>query len=204
MPVEEISKEAKRITTERPDAWEYLLFAQVYTDTIESFSHLREQQKRAVHPTNGEDVYDDDVPKWFKARFAEQLRNSRNSNLLLNRELPEALGPAGEPANVEKLISVAQELAGIYKQMIDWSLRIRRANLSHIWHDLQEKVAQMVDLSLERFEGYGPMLKAGLQHQLSALQTGTVEPLTLTLKLDVANTDEVIAEIQRLANEQYN
>lgn len=187
-----------RIAVEKPKAWEYLLFGQVLTDEIEARRGIRKEYELGIAIGAGDDVPLAVAPSWGNARIEEVLRLSGGLTKLVNEALLTVLGPSGEPGDVEGLVFVARKVGEAYEEAIKWAQRIRRANFDECWRPVAVELAEFTRDIIEKIGAFGPDF---LQQIEDSLQKGTPEsPITITIKIEISNTDrfhEAIARAKR-------
>jgi hypothetical protein len=117
-----------RLALDKPQAWEFRLFAQALRDEIEESQELRRQYDLRIVFGSNESVADADFPTWSQLRMSELSRNIQIASRLVNETLLEALGPPGTPGSAPKIVSVARNLGRVYRDAIEWAARVRRVH----------------------------------------------------------------------------
>lgn len=139
--LKDLRGETLRIVMEKPDGWEYRLFAHALIDAVNKHHYLRRRHETGIPLGLGEDV--DDSLTWFRARFSDALRMAAALSALVNKTLQEALGPPGVAADAEKIIFVADTMGDIYADALRWYARIHAANIDERFQPLSSIVSGM-------------------------------------------------------------
>lgn len=117
-----ISVEAARIASERTLAWEHRLFGQLLRDeiqqTIDDSRHLAYGialgQIRFVEPK--------ELPPAIRRAMSESRSIVEAFTALVNKALPDALGPEGQPGDPDLLAYVARSIGELHRKTIQWGL----------------------------------------------------------------------------------
>lgn len=191
---------ALRIALEKPQAWEYRLFAQVLTDEIASHKDLRRQHKLGIAIGPGEQLSNDQVPDWFVASSDELLQSLAAFNTLMNTALREAFGPPDLPGDIEYIAFVGRQLGHLYRHAIEWSLSIRRVHADPLWMPVLSAQAAFTDDIIKEIEGFGPSLAAKVEEALAEVHANPDTPIKIeaTLTLRASNMERILEEIERI------
>ena len=149
-----MSTEALRIALEKPDAWEYRLFAAAVTDAVNRHYRARGRHRAGIALGLGEDVTD--PVHWVRRRFSDTLRMMAAVNKLVNTTLPQAFGPPGVSGNIEEIVMVAESIGQLYADALAWHNRVITANVGDDFHHLQSITARMIDDLIAQLETMGP------------------------------------------------
>ena len=143
------------LAVEKPDAWEYLLFAAALKDNLDKLDDLRYDLKYGITFQNAI-LYDE--PKEiidFIQMKCEELSNRINLlNGIINNAFQEAIGEPGIPGNAEYIIYVAEKLVDVYKSVHEWSLEFRSIIVPEEFQNLllcASKFSQSVIEDIENF-----------------------------------------------------
>lgn len=147
-----LSGKALRIALDRPDHWEYYLFAEVLSDEVDKAADLKRQLDLGVLYGVGELVRISNFADWSQVRIAEFQRLNSGGATLVNEAFQKAIGAPGEPGDVEALVYVARDLARIYREAIEWNLRVQRASGDEI---LQGVLREMSGFSADLIDKLG-------------------------------------------------
>lgn len=179
-----------RIALEKPEAWEYRLFAQALIDEMEAVADLRLEYKLGFAVGFGDQVGKEEAPNWVLARLKELEMSSHALSSLLNVTLQEALGPPGVPGNLEAIVFVARKIGAVYRHALEWSHRVRRANVHECFRSVARELSLFTDSLIQNIENFGPDLLRSLEEELLAGSDGTARVLEFTLKIDLSNLDQ--------------
>lgn len=159
---------ALRIALERPEAWEYRLFAQALSDAVATHSEARYMQKRGLTLGFGDRVSEDEFVAWMHAQLGDLKRIVLALRDLFDTTLHEALGPPGMPGD-PRLITFAARAGGqAYGDMIAWCQRMRRANIDERYNPMIQAMSGFAENMMGRLEAMGPDMLHRIEDALSA------------------------------------
>ncbi len=190
--VQDIQAMALRLALEQPDGWELLLFGQVLTDALQEHVRLRRQQQFQVTLTRGEEI--PKPTRWLKGRFRDCLRMGRSMDGLM-AWLTRAVGGNGAASDAGEIVLAAQSLSDLYRALIEWSLRVRSANMSPQFNRAKMLASKMVDAFINDIEEFGPRVLRSAQAELAKPEHER-QPLNFTF------VGRVHDEISRAFNEE--
>lgn len=189
---------ALRLLIERPSYWEYLLFAEVLDSGIKSLADLKRdwQYRLALGPGART------KPREFLARvqdkFAEARRLCENLTTLFNVAWPSAMGSHGKPADPEAVVYVAERIAAVYRDALDWKLDFERLGTPEELCRLKSLAGCVCDNMVAEVEEYSSKLKALTSEAVRAARLGQKAEVKLTLTLTVPDPTEYTREFDRV------
>lgn len=122
-----LAPEARRLATDQPPGWEYLLFPQVLQDEIDGLVELKQAYVRGVASGPREQVTSSTFEAWADPQFKRLDRLVAEIEGAINVRLPPAFGALGEAGDAREIVAVARLIAARYREVIEWSLRVRCA-----------------------------------------------------------------------------
>ncbi len=194
---------ALRLAVEQPEAWDYRLFAQVLTDEIENRWALREEHRLGIVLGPGDDIPLEEAPSWVRARLAELEKTILTFDKLGNEVLQKALKPSGQPGDVAEIVFVARKVGQVYQEMIEWSQRIRRANIDECFRPVALEMAEFMRDTIERIEAFGPNLLQQIEEALEEATPESPKTITATLKIDLSNLDRFSEALRQTERECF-
>lgn len=153
-----LSGKALRIALDQPDRWEYYLFAEVLSDEIDKAADLKRQLDLGVLYGVGELVRVSNFADWAQIRLAELQRLNSGGATLVNEAFQRAIGAPGEPGDVEALVYVAWDLARIYREAIEWNLRVQRASGDEILEGVLREMSKFSSDLIDKLGGWGRVI----------------------------------------------
>jgi hypothetical protein len=191
---------ALKLVVERPDAWEPRLFSQVLADEIAKHADLRRDVDLGIAIGRGPRLKDGvEVGEWASTHFAEGLKIINLITTLINKELPEAMGPPGVPADLDRLIYVARKVGDQYRAFLDWILDCRRLNVDAEFRRLTELIANFARNAIHEVEQFSQQLQAQITGAIDGgIPDGESRTVELTLKLTMPDTTDFRTEMDRL------
>ncbi len=192
-----LSGEALRLILERPNSWEYRLYTRVLVDEFDARKALKREYELGLTFGPAESVNMTSFGPLLRARIAELETLSGNAETLLNEVTQDAFGKPGEAGDAEKIVFVARQIARVYEDAIDWSLRMKRVVAESPFDraiDPMSKFASKVIISLEE------SVRELDARVTEALTTGKPTKININIVLEAAEIDrfhEAMASIQR-------
>lgn len=118
--------EAFRIVVEKPNAWEYRLFGQVFEDGLKETNDIRRDLKYGiVFGTSKKlsDIYQ--ILGWIKIKVSDLTRISTGIGSLINNALVEAVGAPGQAGDADYIVYVAEKIVEAYRNAIQWTIEFK-------------------------------------------------------------------------------
>lgn len=200
---DELGREALLIARERPEAWEFLLFAQVVQDEIRK--NVAVEQDGSDDPLE-ERVSFPDIGRWAKEK-TDALRNTAEEvTELITSDHPEAYGPAGEPGNVWAIMRLSKEVALYHKKALHWKKSVANAHVDPECEKLRDALARYADPLIRALEGFGPKLRRTVKEAVNA-PPGSPKVIEMTFKLESPDSAAVFSEeigrLTKVAKERF-
>lgn len=199
----ELKPKALRIALEKPTGWEYLLFAQVLSDKISSYSRKRLDAEFGIsfgEPVMLEDVQD--VSSWMSSRFGWMLSTINQIDRAINDGFVKAIGEPGQPGNIERIIHLATRIAEGYGELLDWKLQFLRVSCDDEFSLLIQLASNFSSNAITEIEEFSEKLYRDIESHLTQINSNdesTVVTITLTLTMpDTTAFNEEIARINGL------
>jgi hypothetical protein len=191
-------EEQVKVIAERPEFWEYLLFAGVLVKGKQELEtkwddhelRLPRGQRREFDLASANDFLDREIGWIRKCIVLDRILSPS-----IYRQAFGAPGEAGDPTKIE---GMARRLLLMYESWLDWAAGLRNTSVPPVYEEVLETTACLID---------GPILsvRAFIDHvahqtaQLPELAAdGTHEhPITLTFELKLDIEDEVVERNSR-------
>jgi hypothetical protein len=194
---------ALKLVVERPDTWEPRLFSQVLADEIAKHADLRRDVDLGIAIGRGPRLKDGvEVGEWASTHFAEGRKICDLITTLINKELPEAIGPPGVPADLDRLIYVARKVGDQYRAFLEWTLDCRRLNVDAEFRKLIKLVANFSGNAIPEIEQFSKQIQQEIAAALEGgIPKGEPRTISLTLKLTIPDATDFDNELDRLTRE---
>jgi hypothetical protein len=191
---------ALRLLIERPSGWEYLLFTQVLDSGIRCLSDMKRdwQYRLALGP--GTRMRPSEFMARVQDKCAEARRVCANLTTLLNVAWPSAIGPHGKPADPEAIVYVAERIAAVYRNALDWKLDFERLGTPEELCRLKSLASCLCDNMVAEVEEYSSKLKALTSEAVRAARLGQKAEVKLTLTLTAPDLTEYTEELRRVTD----
>jgi hypothetical protein len=167
----------------------------VVQDAIEAAASLRDEHREALALELGEDVVD--PVAWSQSRLAELQRVLASLEPLLGVCGPRALGPSGTAGSVDDLVFVGTAIGRVYATVLEWSRRVRTANLPEAFRPVQGVLARFTDEVVSEIEAYGPRSRRDTDTALAAVAVNPGVPVTLDITLTICLPSGLVDEFNR-------
>lgn len=143
------------LAVEKPDAWEYLLFAAALKDNLDKLDDLRYDMKYGITFKNAI-LYDEpkEIIDFVQMKCGELSNRINLLNKILNNAFQEAIGEPGTPGNAEYIIYVAEKLVEVYKSVHEWSLEFRSIIVPDEFQNLLLCASQFSQSVIEDIENF--------------------------------------------------
>ncbi|MCP4574400.1 MAG: DUF4062 domain-containing protein [bacterium] len=184
-----LSTKSVRLLLDRPDHWEYLLFFQTWLDEISRSSPLLREYDSEMTIRRPEHVPVVDAMGWLLTQTHNLKGLNSSANELINVVFPEALGPDGVEGNDEQLVWAARSLGEIYRKMIEWSLRVKCANVDEPFDDLARELARFPEAVVQEMQRFPGQAMASIVDALAHASDDEPTKLELTIVFELSNED---------------
>ncbi len=143
------------LAVEKPDAWEYLLFAAALKDNLYKLDDLRYDMKYGITFKNAI-LYDGskEIIDFVQMKCGELSNRINLLNRIINNAFQEAIGEPGTPGNAEYIIYVAEKLVEVYKSVHEWSLEFRSIIVPEEFQNLLLCASQFSQSVIEDIENF--------------------------------------------------
>jgi hypothetical protein len=190
-----------RLALEKPMAWEYRLFGEVLHSGIKMLNPLRRDVKYGI--AFGQCISFSDLKNlvdYIVTKIYELRQVGVGLEILLNTAFQEAAGLPGEPGDPEHIVYVAEKIVEAYKNVLLWTVELRRLKVEDEWENLIAKVALFSENMILEIEQYCDEINNQLKQALIDIAKDD-KPIMLTLKLTLTTkgSDEFTQELERLA-----
>jgi len=188
-----------QLALERPVGWEFLLLAQALSDEVETARHLREEHDEGFALELGEDPVN--AMDWAGQRVAELQRTIGTLSSLFRMLGQRAVGAPGQPGDADAIAFLARSIGRVYVTALQWSRRVRTANLPNEFANLQQILARFTEDVLRDIEAYPARLRNIVGYGLSRPADSPQEKITAVLQVRLSDevTKAFESELSRLA-----
>jgi curved DNA-binding protein CbpA len=193
-----LSPEARRLATEQPPGWEYMLFPQVLQDEIDRCAELKRAYLRGDSLGPRERVSRSSIGKWSDPRIKELDRLVADIESAINVRLPSAIGEPGEPGDAQGIVSTARLVGARYAETIRWSLRVRSATGPRGFDAVVDAFARFPDDVLAKVESAGGPLLGRVVTSIERALAGYPVELEVRLDFELPHREEFSAALRRL------
>jgi curved DNA-binding protein CbpA len=196
--VSSLSPAARKLATEQPPGWEYLLFPQVLQDEIDACAALKQSYLRGASLGPREKVTRAGLQAWADPRLKHLDRLVADIESAINVRLPPAFGEPGEPGDLHELVAVARLVGARYREILEWSLRIRSADGPRGFDAVAGALARFPDDVLAKVESAGRPLRDRTAAGIARALAGYPVELEFRLNFELSHREEFAAALKRL------
>jgi hypothetical protein len=184
-----LSSKALRIALEKPDAWEYLLFAQVWIDEVQRHADIIREYQAGLIIGMSEQVEVETAIGWIQTRLRELEGLLASANHLLNVSVHEAFGEPGEAGDPEAIIWNARKLGDVMETAVKWALRVRRARVPEPFTNVITEMAEFPTSAIERLRHFPSECITEIESAIVEASPEFPRMVKLTLTLELSNED---------------
>lgn len=195
--LEKLKGESLRLLLEKPIAWEYKIFGQVYEDGLKNLKNLKRDYKYGISIEKSKRLSDfQEIIDWILEKINDFGIIAENLGLLINEKLQEALGKPGEPADIEYVVYVGEKMVELYKKTIQIGLEVKFLAVDDEFKELVKFPIQVCDSIIEDIENYCQIYQDGMNSIIED------KKMTLELKLNMRspNFDKFYSELDSIRN----
>lgn len=184
----------------RPKAWEYLLYAgalQIEIDSLKASAgsrnvpslDIRDQHTALTHITKlmGELPV---ITREFMPAFDPEF-------------MSRALGEPGRPGEFRLIFALSKKLTAIYEKLLDWSLKVQRAEIPRQLRQVFEILGHMADRPMLDIESYTARLVGEIDSAIEQAIQGSTEPAVLHLVCTLTADEELSANLMTAMEQTY-
>ena len=188
------------LSIEKPDFWEYLLFAAALKDNIEKLDDLRYDMKygisfeKTVQYSEPQEILD-----FVELKCNELINRSRLLGIVINKAFQEAIGEPGKPGNAEYIIYVAEKLIEVYKSIHMWSLEFKNIVVPEVFQKLLDYASELSRCIIEDIGHFIEDYDKRINEAVNGLEESSKkESLSFSLTLRSPDMTKIDSEIHRL------
>ncbi len=196
-----LQPKALRLAVEKTDGWEYLLFAQILTDRIESYESKRLDTDLGIsfgEPIILKEVLD--VTSWISSRFDWISNTIKQLTDAINVGFINAVGEYGEPGDIQRIIHLATRIGDAYEQLLEWKLQFLRVSVDKEFEKLLTLASNFSSNAIQEIEEHSSNLYTDIESLLlNADTSGEVKIVKITLNFTVPDVNDFNSELKKLS-----
>lgn len=186
---EGLSSVALRIALEKPKAWEYLLFFQVWLDEVKRHSKLITEYEAGLRIGTSVTVEVEDATSWIHTRLSELEGLITSANHLLNISAQQAFAKQGEPGDVESIIRSARSLGDILEASVNWTQLILRARVEEPFTSAVAEMASFPSSAIDRLRHFPVECITAIEKAVSEASPESPQELELVFVFELSNAE---------------
>lgn len=194
----DLSPEAVRMLVEHPYAWEYKFLAAVLKNEFEKLKESKWNFKYGFFEDNttSKEPYAllDDISE----KTEGILKLIDRLDVIINTALKDALGEQGEPSDLEMIVYTSKHLASLYQKLANWGLYFKSLHTDDAFSHLLQLMYELPISSMKSIDEFVNRLYKEVMN-IPDIDDGNEQVISVTCKLDEANTEDINAELNRLS-----
>ncbi|ACU88346.1 DUF4062 domain-containing protein [Desulfomicrobium baculatum] len=198
-----LSPRALEILLQKPTGWEYLLFAEVFRESVRALRNRRYDYDYGLNFASSISINEmGPLMNWLSTHTDGMVRVSDSLIRLMNQALPVAFGAPGEPGDPSHLVYIAKSLGAAYAKAIEWGLEFQRIHTDDAYSRLMQITSGMTKNIISEIEEFAEHVHSQLNTAFAReIPEGEIVRLELTLTLTAPDMSEFNAEMERLQGE---
>jgi len=178
-----------RIALERPRAWEYRLFLATWIAEIERRADLIREYDSGLTIGIAESVPVLAAEQWVQGLLKELRGLADSGTHLLNVSAQTAFGPTGQLGNPEEIIWSSRMIGRVFEEIIDWTLRIRRAHVQEPFENVAVEMARFTEQMVKDLQAFPRESLRQIEEAASVATPDAPQTVRCTLTLTLSNLD---------------
>jgi hypothetical protein len=196
-----ISGKALNILLKKDEAFEALFFAQSLQDELMKYENLKlDLEYKIMYGCSG-NIQEAYCIDWLSNQFSvvDYLLSSFNN--LFSDAYKKYFGEPGEPSDLKGLYYVSSSIARIFKEMMEWTIRVKSTLVDEKYTLLRDLVAEFLRNAIKEIWEYGQTTVQSIENAIMQVKA-TSQPIILkahlTLTADEHLMDAFKKEVKRL------
>ena len=181
-------EEQRQLLTERPPAWEFLLYASVLLRRRADIEPKWRDHEIRYAPRTGKYMADKKAVRYLRSAMTTAGAIIGGINRVLDSDAQvAAFGAPGQPGNPERIEHLATRLISVYEELLDWARNLRGISVSERVGDTFELGARLVDMPIQQIRDFVDDYVAEMEKIPELLNRGEKVGKVMTLKLGLDN-----------------
>jgi hypothetical protein len=190
------SDQQRELLAQRPEAWEYLLYAGVLWQRREALEPKWRDHELGYARRSGRHFDDREAIDFLGNAFDDLKTFGPNVLRMLDPRAQErAFGAPGQAGNPVLIEHIATRLVDVYEEILDVAATLRGAGVSEEITPLMEAAARLTDTPLREIRDFIDQLVAEVDRVPDRLATG--EPIVIELTLTLTIDDDALKNLER-------
>lgn len=196
------SGEVFRLAVEKPEYWEYRLFAASLKNNFEKLDDLRYDLKYGISFENVKKLEEPaEIISWVSLKISELRQKNDYIDIILNQAIQQAFGKLDEPGDEDHIIYVAERLTEVYKSLHEWTLDFNSVIVPDEYKMLLLYASQVSKTVIEDIEKFVEAYYQGIQQLFLDLNSSEESrKIRFTLKLREPDMSNFNIELDKIQN----
>lgn len=188
---------AVRALVEKPYAWEYKFLANVLKGEFDKLQKYRWDFKYGIFTTHIVELNSTEFLEDVSVKLKELKKLCGLLELLLNSAIQDAIGEPGDPSDLEMMVYVSKQFAFLYERVIAWALYFKSLHTDEVFRQLMQMLYELPQSMLVQMDDFVNKMYMEIIC-IPDVADHVQRKIKLSCILDIANTDAINAEIERL------
>ncbi|MFM5028918.1 DUF4062 domain-containing protein [Aeromonas rivipollensis] len=200
LPSDLFPPKATRLVIEKPDGWEYLLFAYLCKEYLGRLEHKKFDLEYGISFNNVIEIEEpQEVFNWITAHNNEMLKLIRITTTLINDAAIKSLGEPGVEGDYRQIQHVCQRLLEVYEQIINWKLSFTTLEVNEDFEPILKVLSGFADDPLAKIDKFINRVHFEIPEALDNIaRSGEQVKLDFTFSLESPDINGFNRELKKL------
>jgi hypothetical protein len=187
--------EVGQLLSERPQGWEYMLYAGALVIGIERLEVKYNDYALGYAPRLGTVIPSADFIHFIQSQLNElKLMTSSLNRLFTNEVLTDAVGAPGVAGNPDKIFHAASRVTRLYEDMLLWAERIRGLAMPEKYYHVVELLARFSEQPINELRDFTFRFAERMERLPSEIGNSSDEPIIIDGKVTFTISDSAVRE----------
>jgi hypothetical protein len=202
--VADTPEELQALLSERPPAWEYLLYASLLKQGRDALAEARRDHDIGYGAPTGRRIenLETELRPALQAVLSDLNHTIDSLNKVLGtKALAAAMGARGEPGDPDRILHIGRRFVDVYERFLDIAANIRGTSVPSEWNAIMEVAARLTDQPLQDLDKFIDYFVPLMDKLPARLMTGENVDLALvvTVTVDSDLGQEMVNMLKSLA-----
>lgn len=188
-------EQQERLLAERPDCWEYLLFAGILAQGKSRLEPSWHDYRLGLVRLEGEPLSDDQAMSLLsRAMDVPQMAVENADRILSENVQTQAFGPPGTAGDTELILHMGERFIQAYEDLLTWGHRVRSTRVPDELRRLADITGSLVGNAISEIRTFIDHFVAEVERFPQLLRDPDPEPIRFEFHLELTVSDQVIAD----------
>ena len=192
-----LEPKALKLAIEKPEAWEWRLFFQIWLDELDKQTDLIMRYREGLALGSAEYVKAKEAAEWLRTRLHEASHLVEAIDHLVNNVAPVAFGPTGFPGDLVAITWVAREIVKVAVQLLTWVSNIRCALVEEPFDEVASQLSTISDDAIDKILTFPVESLPRFEQALATSSVTNPQTLDMILRIDFSNSEAFFDAIEK-------